>query len=252
MKQLLFFLITIFSTAACNNDKAPTVEGAGAETAKATAKAPAETGCSSFLWFKEGTTMEYSLTDATGKAVGTTTTHIDKVHPEGTATVADFTTSYAGGKNIKASYRCEGDKIYMNMKTFFDNNFSGMKKAGVEMEMGDAYLSFPWNMKPGDKLDGADLIITAKKAGKDFMTMKSSIKDRTVEAVEKITTPAGTWDCLKLVETRTNTSSMMGRQIMSSDAKTIEWFVPGAGLVKFETYDAAGKLQTRSELISIK
>lgn len=256
MKRVLICFIAVLVVTACNNNKTPDVAGSASPVKEtATAKdqpAAAAPGCSSSLWFKEGTTLEFNLTDANGKSTAVTTTKITSVRPEGSAIVTDFTNTYSKGKEVKGTYRCEGDKLYMDMQSFFENNFAGLKRAGVEMEVKNAYISFPSNMKPGDKLDDASFVITTKKAGKEFMTVTSTIKARKVEGVEKVTTAAGSWDCMKLSEIHSTKSEMMGKQFMSQDTKSIEWFTPGAGVVKMETYDASGKLQMRSELISIK
>lgn len=254
MKKLIFCFLGVIWLAACNNNK--TTETATAAAAPAAApvaeKTAATVGCSSFIWFKEGTTLEYNLTDATGKSIGITTTHINKVYTEGAATIAEIVSSYHKGKEMKVTYRCEGNKIYMDMKAFFDNNFAAMAKNGLQMEMKDTYISFPWDMKTGDNLEEAVFEIKAKKGGKDFMTITSRIKNRKVEGTEKVTTPAGSWDCLKLSEIRSNTTEMMGRKIPGQDMKTTSWFSPGAGIIKTEMYDGNGKLQSLSELISIK
>jgi hypothetical protein len=107
-------------------------------------------------------------------------------------------------------------------------------------------------MKEGDDLDEAAFEIRSKQNGKDFMTMKSQIKNRKVGGIEKITTPAGTWDCVKLLETRAVTMSMMGKQMPPKEIKTTEWFAPGAGLVKTDSYDDKGLLLHTTELTSIK
>jgi hypothetical protein len=254
MKAFLFSLIAAAGMIACNNNKAPEVAGsaspANETTATAKAASTGETGCSSFLWFKEGTTLEYNLTDVMGKNI-VTTTHISKVRNDGSGLVADFTNTY-GTKEVKGTYRCSGDKLYMDMKSFFENNFSALKRAGIEIEMSNSDISFPLNMQPGDKLEEARFTAKTKKNGKEFMTMSITIKDRKVEGTEKVTTPGGTWDCLKLSQVQSSVTEMMGKQVKGPDTKAIQWFSRDGGLVKFETYDASGKLQTKQELISIK
>jgi hypothetical protein len=250
MKKYSFvFLVTILF--ACNNSNDSS--GKGGDSAKASSpvkKEDGSSGCSTFFWFKKGAVMEYAMTDGKGKTIAHTITTIEDVHQDGAALVADYSTSYNDNKNIKASYRCEGDKLYMNMKSLFNNE--QFQRSGMEMEVKDAYISFPWQMKEGDNLEDAAFEIKAKRQGKDFMTMRSVVNHRKVDAMEKVTTPAGTWDCMKLTETRTTTTEMMGKQVSSNDTKSVQWFAPAAGLVKFESYDPAGNVTSRSELVSIK
>lgn len=209
-------------------------------------------GCSSFLWFKKGTALVYKRTGATGDSLGISTTTIDDVKQDGDAMVANYTVSLAGGKNIKGTYRCKGDKIYMDTKSFFQNNFSGLQKAGMEVEIKNSYVSFPSDMKVGDDLEGTSFEMDTKKNGIEFMKIISEIKERKIGGKEIVTTPGGSWNCFRLEEVHTTTTEVKGRRISPVISKSTSWFASGVGPVKFETYDANGKLTVRSELIAIK
>jgi hypothetical protein len=254
MKKLLSCFMTVAVLASCNNSKSPEATGLAASETASAAKSTNDliSDCSSLAWFKKGTEMQYRMTSGMGKDMGTTTTTINDVRKDGTATVADYTTTWGEGKTINASYKCEDGRIYMNMKSLFSDIMAGMKRPGVEIEVTDAYLAFPGNMKPGDDLEGGVFELKMKQQGKDFMTMRSEIKDRKVESIEKITTPAGSWDCMKLAETRSISTEMMGRKMPAQEIKTVQWFTPVAGLVKFVSYDASGKVTFETELVSIK
>jgi hypothetical protein len=254
MKKIsfVFFVSILF---ACNNSN--NSSGTGGDTAQEPPaaqnddkpSASSASGCSAFFWFKKGVVMQYEMSDGTGKYTDTTSTTIEDVHQDGAALIADYTTTLSKGKMVKASYRCEGDK-YMDMKSMFSG--FATQRAGMEIEVTDAYISFPWNMKEGDNLDDAKFAITSKQNGKEFMKMTSTVKERKVESRDNVTTPAGSWDCLKITETRTTSTEMSGKQISSKDTKSVQWFAPQAGLVKFELYDEAGKVLSRSQLISLK
>lgn len=252
-KQIASFFVIALIACGGNSTGDPGKKGSSdsASTVKTSDK-PSASGCTSFLWFKKGTVMVYQLTGVNGMQQGTSTTTIDDVKQDGGALVANYTVSLSSGKEIKGSYRCEGDKIYMDLKSFFQNNFSGLQKSGMEMEVKDGYVSFPSDMKVGDNLDAATFEIDTKRNGKDFMKIISEVKERKVEAEEKVTTPGGTWNCFRLNEVRSTTSEVMGRKVPSAETKSLEWFASGVGPVKFEMYDASGNLASRSELISIK
>ncbi len=210
------------------------------------------TGCSSFLWFKKGTKLVYKLTGATGDSLGNSTTTIDDVKQDGDAMLADYTVTSAGGKNIKGTYRCEGDKVYMDTKSFFQNNFSGLQKSGMEVEIKNSYVSFPSDMKVGDALEGSSFEADINKNGKEFMKIISEVKERKIEGKENVTTPGGSWNCFRLVEVRATATEVKGTKRPPVNTKSISWFASGVGPVKFETYDAKGNLTVRSELIAIK
>lgn len=253
MKKFFVFLAAA-AIIGCNNTADADKKGgdtnlASSEKPKSDPK-PSGRGCSSFFWFKQGSSFSYDVKDGSGKSIATTTTTIDKVREEGGSMYADYTTTFADGKKVNASYRCEGEKLYMNMKSLMSS--MKMEQAGVEMEVSDAYISFPWNMKTGDKLDDAVFEIKSKRNGQEFMNMKMVTTDRTVAGIEKITTPAGSWDCLVINENITSTATMMGKEISKQSMKSVQYFAPDAGLVKFETRDASGKISTQSELTMLK
>ena len=58
-----------------------------------------------------------------------------------------------------------------------------------------------------------------------------------ISGKEKLTTPAGTFDCFIMEETVT-TKAMMQKEV----EKTVSWYAYGVGLVKESTYDKKGKL----------
>lgn len=251
-----FLFLTMIVLVSCNN--AANNGGATNDTTvnepvveKKNPEAPAATGCTSFFWFKEGTVAEYSIKDATGKETSHTTSTVTNVKNGNGEMVADFTTSMGGGKAISATYKCDGDKIYMDMKSLFEKNFSALaEKGGMQLEINDAYLSFPSNMKPGDELEGTTIKVIAKKDGKPVMTTINEIKDRKVESIEKISTPAGSWDCLKINETNVTTSEMMGKSLPGKEERTTYWFAPEVGMVKTANYNKDGKLLTETDLVS--
>lgn len=75
------------------------------------------------------------------------------------------------------------------------------------------------------------------------MTVKGS--QRKVSGKEKISTPAGVFDCFILEETMT-TKAFMKKEV----EKTVSWYAYGIGLVKKSTYDKKGKLVSTTVLNS--
>jgi hypothetical protein len=251
MKKTFFSFLITFFLIACDNDKAAEAGSAATASVKSEERKPAESasGCSSFMWFKKGTVLKY---DIKGTYTAQTTTTITDVKNDGDALVAEYTTEIENGKKVNSSYRCENGKLYLNLKALFNDIMDGPMMKGVEMEVEDSHLIFPWDMKEGDDLDESVFTLKSKRNGKEFMVMKKVIKNRHVAGSEKITTSAGTFDCLKITETWNMTATMMGQQMLNKDEKTTQWFSPRAGLVKTETHDKDGKLQVATELTYIK
>lgn len=251
MKKVFFCFVAASLLVACNNDKTADKGSVAASAHAAEDKSEGPpAGCASFLWFKKGTVLQYEV-KGQANYISRTTTTINDVRQEGPALVADYTTELDNGKKVNSSYRCEGSKLYVDMKSLF-NDMMSTQNSGLEMEIDDSYIIFPWDMKEGDELDQSVFQLTAKRNGKEFMRMKKIINDRHVGAMEKITTAAGTFDCLKITEKWTMSTTMMGKEVTKTNEKTIQWFAPQAGLVKTETYDKNDKLQLTTALISLK
>ena len=74
----------------------------------------------------------------------------------------------------------------------------------------------------------------------------TTISNRTVEAVENITTRAGTFKCFKIsydIETKA---------VMTFRAKGTEWIAKDIGVIRSENYNKNGKLTGYSELASLE
>ena len=79
-----------------------------------------------------------------------------------------------------------------------------------------------------------------------FVTMTVKGTERKISGKEKLTTPAGTFDCFIMEETVT-TKAMMQKDV----EKTVSWYAYGVGLVKENAYDKKGKLVSTTLLNSI-
>jgi hypothetical protein len=71
------------------------------------------------------------------------------------------------------------------------------------------------------------------------------ITERVVESIESITTPAGTFDCIKV------SSKQRIKNIIAYEMHIVEWISKGTGLVKSETFKG-DKRKGYSELTAIR
>lgn len=128
---------------------------------------------------------------------------------------------------------------------------NAMGNGDMEMEMKSDFLEIPNNPQPGQTMPDGKLEMTAKIEGNPLMgkgfQMTVYVTGRKVEALEKITTPAGTFDCVKI-------SSVSESKIMmiKTKTRTVEWFADGVGLVRSEYYDKRDKLDGYSELTRLE
>lgn len=156
------------------------------------------------------------------------------------------TTSYDDKE--KQSYQntfttlCKEGVFYMDMKTFMPPT-EGNDPNQAQMQMEAANMEIPSNLTVGQTLPDAWIKMFIQVEGMPPMAGQTiMITNRTVEGFESITTPAGTFECVKI---SWDTEMKM---MFAVKSKTIAWYSLGVGTVKSETYDKKGKLEGTSIL----
>mgnify|MGYP004500231227 FL=1 len=97
----------------------------------------------------------------------------------------------------------------------------------------------PSSMKEGDVLEDAVFEVTV--AG---LPCKVSVTDRKVVGWERITVPAGTFDCVVVLEHK---SQRLGKLVVSY---AYTWYAAGIGMIRHDTY-IKGSLKTTERLVSL-
>lgn len=100
----------------------------------------------------------------------------------------------------------------------------------------------PSDMQPGDTLPNA-----ASSATVGAIRYTARVSDRKVVRKERLTTPAGTFDCIVVLEHKEEKAGPYNRV---TNAYT--WYSPGVGMVRHDTYDRNMKQETSEVLVEIK
>lgn len=141
----------------------------------------------------------------------------------------------------------KGDKLYFDMSNFVNKAaFQQNGEIPAEVEITGNNLEIPSNPKAGDVLPDASVEM-AMKLGFINMKMSAQVTNRKVEAIEDVTVKAGSFKGYKF-SSEVN-STVMGMKVNS---KNIDWYAKGVGILKTESYDKNGKLQSYTELLEIK
>ena len=136
---------------------------------------------------------------------------------------------------------CIDGVFTVDMQSYLNQNaIAGLQDMEVKIEGVD--MEFPSNLSVGQELNDASITFTASNMGITMMKMNVKITDRKVEAIEDVTTPAGTFSCYKM--TYKTEMQAFGKYTTSS----IEWFALDIGSVRSETYDKKGNLESYSVL----
>ena len=190
--------------------------------------------------------------DAKGKLTSSMTYKIVKVVPEADMSVItiDMETFDAKGKSqYKNTYQmnCNGNTLLLDASTLI--NEQQMKSIeNFNMKFTSSNIEYPGKLSVGQKLKDASLKGEGA-SGPMNMTMNMTIYNRNVEAQEKVTVPAGTYDAFKIsYDMKMETKIGFG---ITLDINTISWRAPGVLWdIKSESY-RKGKLINRSELTKI-
>lgn len=204
-----------------------------------------------FFPTKEGTVLVYKSFDKKDKLTNTLRYTIKQVTKN--------------GNNMDITYLCEStdpndkpvfkeeiiihqkrDTLYMDMSNFV--NKAAFKKEGEipsDIQITGNNMELPMNPKVGVQLPDANVEM-ALKIGFINLKMSAQITNRKVESIENITVKAGTFEAYKFLSDVK--SSVMGIKVNSS---SIAWYVKGIGMVKMESYDKKGKLQSHMELVEL-
>lgn len=143
------------------------------------------------------------------------------------------------------SMSCQNGEFVVDMSNYLKGmNMDAYKDMEVKVETEDMHM--PKSLKPGDVLDDGQITIKISNQGFQMMSMMVKVYNRKVEATEKITTPAGTFECAKI------TYDIDSKSIVSVSAKGVEWVTKDIGTVRSESYSSKGKLTGYTLLTSIK
>lgn len=140
---------------------------------------------------------------------------------------------------------CEDGVFKMDMEQFTSpETMQSVEDMDVEIDATD--IEYPSEYKENTTLPDASIKIKAGTSGMTIITIETIISDRKVEELETIETEAGSFECLKMSQT-----TEVKNKIINVKTKSKEWFLPGFGVVRSESYNKKGKLTGYMELTSL-
>ncbi len=205
----------------------------------------------SFMFFpeSENAQLEYKQYDANNKLLGSTIQKISDIKAEANSSEAtiDIETYDAKGRSQGSAQimaRCENGIYYLDMKNYL-NQESMDAFEDMEITIKGGNLELPSNLKAGDELKGGEMTISLSSGGMTIMNLSISVSNRKVEAVESLSTPAGTFECYKI------SYDIITKMMGTIQTKGVEWYAENVGLIKSESYSNEGKLAGYTLLTNI-
>ena len=205
-----------------------------------------------FFPTKEGTVLVYKTFDKKDKEISMVRYTITHINIHGSDMDITYQVESIDPKE-KLVYKDEitihkkGDKLYFDMSNFINKAaFQQNGQMPAEIQITGNNMEIPSNPNPGDVFPDANVEM-AMKMGFINMKMSALVTNRKMEAIEDVTVKAGTFKGYKF--TSDVSASAMGLKMKSNN---IDWYAKGVGIVKTESYDKSGKLQSHMELIELK
>jgi len=206
--------------------------------------------CSQYYNELENAQLVYKNFDKKDKLTGTSVQKIKQVTKDATAVKVLIESEYFDNKgnsqgSTELHVKCEGGILFLDMKSYLNQqSMEGYKD--MEMNIEGGTLEMPSKPKEGEILKGGDLKITFLSNGTPIMTMAVSITNRKVEAIQDVTTEAGTFKCYKI------SYDISTKMMFSVKGKGVEYYNDEVGVVRTESYSTAGDLLGYMVLASIK
>jgi hypothetical protein len=204
--------------------------------------------CDLYIPVEEGTTLSYKIFNDKGKETSAIKQTLISKAETSSGTEFLIKQDVKNDKDVMTNtlkYKCEGNRFLFDMNSFIDKKtLESYKDMKVEMTIDE--VDIPVGVTAGTTLKDGSIIMKVVSESPIQVNLKTFITNRKVEAIETITTPAGTFECLKLTQTITTD---MG--IAKMTIKTVDWISKNVGTVKSESYSKAGKLTSTMILQSI-
>jgi len=206
--------------------------------------------CFKYFPTDEGTSLEYTSYDKKDKPTSTSIrTVLDKrssgdsviVKYQVEATPVDADTTMTHTYDIS----CVDDKLLIDMSSYMNSESYGAY-SGMDIEVDGTHLDMPSNPTVGQNLNNGNLVVKVMNNGMPMITITSVISNRKVAAIETITTPAGTFETIKITY-----DMVVQIGFIKTKGSAAEWYSEDYGIVKSENYDKRGNLESYELLTKI-
>lgn len=196
--------------------------------------------CKIYHDYSEGTSVKMVHYDKKDKITGYTVSTVKekKQIPGGVSLLFhqkyDNTEDYTF--ETEFDVRCENGNVLVDMEKMLDPTTMTAYE-DMEFEVTADDLSIPKNAAPGDRLNDGSVTVAVNTGSPVNITIAVSLSGRKVESREKVETPAGTFDCLKITYDMLTQVGFL--KIRSAAA---EYYNREHGVVRSESFNKSGKL----------
>ncbi|OBQ52249.1 hypothetical protein VQ01_13905 [Tamlana sp. s12] len=199
--------------------------------------------CSDYYPTTKGTKYEIAHYDKKNKVVSTDAYEI--IETSGNTTTIHVTmTDDKGEETISGNYDmiCTEDAVEIDMNSMISKKMAAeLAGKDIDLDINGTKMVIPNNLSVGKTLPDNVLDMDIK-TGAMNMAFKVKTYNRKVTGKKKVTVAAGTFDCF-IIEQETEI-----HMLVTKNSKSKQWIAKGVGLVKQETYNKNGKIESKDEL----
>jgi len=205
--------------------------------------------CSSFYFMQQNKNIRFAQTSNKGILNGsiqiTTSVHREKDNAFSSllhTSMLNRNERQMGSGLYKAS--CNNGTLMVDMAMFIPQQQAEQFNKRQAIVKKNSLLEYPAKMRTGDQLKDGHFLMEIDNNGVQQI-LRLEIANRRVTGTEKISTQAGTWDCITIAyQVKLNVQT--GPIDIPLNFEATEWFAPGFGMIKYES--EAGS----TEMVSIK
>lgn len=208
--------------------------------------------CEPYFPISKGTIWVYNEFDKKGELSGTSTTEVIDQRTEGEKLIFQVKGIHDGPKKKEKNhyenefeYICENGVFKINMENMIPPGTLDGFEGNATIDVTQTEMEFPKSIAAGDQLKDASVDVAVKMNGITAMNIHVNVTNRKCETIEDVTTPSGTYSCALISYT---VSSKIGFVNTTSTVK--DWYSTEVGIVKSESYNKNGSLESSRELIS--
>jgi len=210
--------------------------------------------CNLYFPLEENKGVQYQSFDRRDRLQGTQDVMVKEVIHHGDHTEALISTKYYDNREnfqheSEFTIICKGNEIIMDIQSMLDQNMlEGFQD--MEITMSTIDIVFPDNPTVGQELPDAKMDMSVSTGGMKITDISFTVRNRKIEGIESIETPAGTFEAFKITSelyTETRTMGIPHRITMTS----VDYWAEGVGTVRSESYDRRGRLESYTLLSKI-
>lgn len=190
--------------------------------------------CVSFLPVESGTSLKHSHYNKKGKLTGISELNVDSITVVDSATFFLVEQKYTDPKGkdpafTEMEFKCVNETFYVDLTAYVDKETIKAYE-DLDMTITTSEMYFPNDMIAGQRLNDGSLKMEIS-AGTIPMTFTVDVKNRLVEDIDSLSTPAGKFPCIRISE---DVISNFG--FLKFEYHLVSWYSENIGTLRSETY----------------